>query len=473
MQRIKFFPAFSLVIIFSLLVGCSTGAPVTLPQGTPVPAKETFTPMPSPTLIPSPTATLGPRAETILSAAGELCNSQQLDAENRSLEETALHVPLMTLINMGSNAEGWQYTPFIPYVEAYTADEVRMLVCVRETYKNVGNYDDGSSAMQRLWFVQLVSWPDGKLLASNHFEGSPPPQSKIADSGPGFGLPPQAETEEWLMPAVQLTDHLLYAGFMPSSLVFSPDGNTLLIAGSRPDNLAWDLTNNSVSVAGKDIIPVSSSNATQSYDLSAPDGSPLVIETFSTSTAVQDGFGVITSGMLMSDFGPALENLRIAISPDRKWLAATPQFDIAGPGKHPAAIVWDVQDGTVIHVIETENPFYFEHISFSPDGRHLLITSIPLSQLWDTGTWQMKQEFPNASAAAFSPDGKFLALGFLQGQVDLFNTGGPVIINMETGEQIVLSGYHESSWIVLVFSPDGKRLASCGHGKFVKLWDIP
>jgi len=392
------------------------------------------------------------------------------------MEGTDVQVPLMTLLNTGSNDTEWQYAPFIPYVEAFTADNVRTLVCVWETLKNVGSYDDGSSAMQRLWYVQLVSWPGGKLLAANRFEGGDPPKSKIADSGPGIGAPPQSEVESWLMPAARLDNNLLYAGFTPSRLLFSPDGKTLRISGSQTDKLVWDLINNSVNPpanSGEAAQSIAGLNTAHSYHLSTPDGSPLVIEIYSTSKAVQDGFGRITSGMLVSDFGPAHEYLSVAISPDEKWLVAAPQFDILGLGRHPAAIVWELESGTVIANIETENPSYFEHISFSPDGRNLLLTSIPLSQIWDTATWQLKQEFPNASAAAFSPDGKFLALGFLQGLVDLFSTDGPVLIDLETGEQKVLSGYHESSWTILAFSPDGTRLASSGFGRFVKLWNIP
>jgi WD40 repeat protein len=476
MRRINFFSICSAGAIFFYLAGCSTSTVVGTPTKLMLPATEISTPIPSPTATPLPTPTPGPRAETILKEAGELCNSQKADGPIKTFDEIEIQVPLMTLVNTGSNETEWQYAPFIPYVEAFTADSVKTLVCVWEALKNVGSYDDGSSAMQRLWYVQLVSWPGGELLAADHFEGGDPPISKIADSGPGIGAPPQSDVEAWMMPAARLDDNLLYTSFTPSRLFFSPDGKTLLVSGSQTQKLVWDIENHSANPLVDSVQAtqsVAGLNAARSYNLSAPDGSPLVIEFYSTSKAVQDGFGRITSGMLVSDFGPAYEYLSVAVSPDEKWLAAAPQFDMLGPGRHPAAIVWDIGNGTVIANIESENPFYYEHISFSPDGRNLLLTSIPLSQLWDTTTWQLKQEFPNASAAAFSPDGKFLALGFLQGLVDLFSTNGPVLIDLETGEQKVLNGYHESAWVFLVFSPDGKKLASCGSGRFVKLWDIP
>jgi hypothetical protein len=64
---------------------------------------------------------------------------------------------------------------------------------------------------------------------------------------------------------------------------------------------------------------------------------------------------------------------------------------------------------------------------------------------------------------AFSPDGKILVAGQLDGKISLFDG--------QTGERKQMWDVHRDFVSGSAFSPDGKTLASGSHDKTVKLWD--
>ena len=73
------------------------------------------------------------------------------------------------------------------------------------------------------------------------------------------------------------------------------------------------------------------------------------------------------------------------------------------------------------------------------------------------------ERMQNIQSVAFSPDGKRVAAGNMDGQITIWNT--------ESGQQLFASRGH-SAWVTdLAFSPDSKLLASGSHDRTVKLWD--
>src|SRR5215831_1887321 len=160
---------------------------------------------------------------------------------------------------------------------------------------------------------------------------------------------------------------------------------------------------------------------------------------------------------------PTLPVSALAFSPDGKLLASAGAED-KRPGDFELKL-WDTTSGTVVHeVFEKEHrsggdaapPMPF--LAFSPDGALLVFPGKNRTLcLWDIKAqkekWSLKIGLV-PSAAAFSPDGKFLAIGT--------NTGGhhgtARIIHADTGkpERGLWSWYHGA--LQLTYSADGKQI---------------
>jgi WD40 repeat protein len=167
------------------------------------------------------------------------------------------------------------------------------------------------------------------------------------------------------------------------------------------------------------------------------------------------------------EFGPAVASLgpheatdAVAVSADGQWLAS-------GSSRNRDVKVWHVASGTNAATFHAGRN---HRIDFSPDGRWLLAHG-DVFTLRDTRTWEPAPalSFPGAkpslSAAAFSPDGRVLAVVENQFTVRLFD--------LNTRESIGLLRTLTSGAInMLAFSPDGRYLAAaCAQGR-LRRWDL-
>ena len=154
-------------------------------------------------------------------------------------------------------------------------------------------------------------------------------------------------------------------------------------------------------------------------------------------------------------------NYKLTFSPNGERLAITNTFD---PRENPQ--VWDI---TTLRDITPPNVKAANASAFSPDGTILALKSrknIYLSELETTAGHNSKVIRSNLSGfnpvLTFSPDGTIL--------VESGNTS-IMLWDVETGNRLAFLNGHTEDITTLVFSHDGKTLASGSQDGTVLLWD--
>jgi WD40 repeat protein/serine/threonine protein kinase len=155
----------------------------------------------------------------------------------------------------------------------------------------------------------------------------------------------------------------------------------------------------------------------------------------------------------------------VAVSPDGTRVASAGGID-------PILHVWDARTGDITRTFSDMKMVIFS-VAFSFDGRLAAAGNDAVGpkpyvvKVWDTQTGQNALTFRESQPIfyiAFSPDGRWLALGIKDGAVKLWDT--------RTGQAIGLVGKHHGEVRGLMFRHDGKRLASASRDGTVKIWDV-
>lgn len=193
--------------------------------------------------------------------------------------------------------------------------------------------------------------------------------------------------------------------------------------------------------------------------------------------------------------------------------AAIESFALSKDGKFAATgsedqtvIVWDLSAGKAVQTLKGHTGAVIA-LALSADGKKIATTSADLSvRLWDAGTGKesamlvkadvkkadpkaVKKEDPKKgkkdkkdkkdmkkgpvvkdttpiqrpfTSIAFSPDGKKIAAGNLEGEIKIWDESGKELQDLEG---------HEGVWAV-AFSPDGSKLATGGWDQMIKIWDV-
>jgi hypothetical protein len=117
--------------------------------------------------------------------------------------------------------------------------------------------------------------------------------------------------------------------------------------------------------------------------------------------------------------------------------------------------VWNVDDRALVRTLEGPS----DHVSFSPDGRFVATAGGGIVSLSRPTTGEHVRNISGRSAA-FSPDGKILAIIGEDRHVQLWDpsNGNPI----RTLEEVYAKE--------LVFSPDGERIVTLGPDNSVRIW---
>jgi WD40 repeat protein len=170
--------------------------------------------------------------------------------------------------------------------------------------------------------------------------------------------------------------------------------------------------------------------------------------------------------------------LGVAISPDKKYIAASRGNQIhlyeAASGKHQRTLLDPQLIGPDKKPIKVAHLSIVESLAYSPDGKTLASGAFGEVVLWDADKGTIRQRLTGFAdrvvALDFSHDGKLLATGggapTADGEIKIFDVAsGKLTVEIKSG--------HSDTVFGVSFSPDDKKLATCGADKFVKVFELP
>ncbi len=233
---------------------------------------------------------------------------------------------------------------------------------------------------------------------------------------------------------------------------FSPDGRLLASAEA-----IWDVE------SGETILELKHTGEVGRVDFS-PDGSMLAIAGYPAQVSLVD----VATGeeiRILEKQSGELGYFNVLFSPDGKLIAAG---GVNGGANNGKVVLWDVESGKTVRILEHGDETGEHGIAFSPDGTLLAGGGTsPFVAIWNVASGEIVKKVWLSNGIyglEFSPDGRMLALASCNRVAQL--------INVETGNPI-RSLSHADELLAVAFSPDGTFLATGGYDYKVVIWGIP
>jgi len=252
----------------------------------------------------------------------------------------------------------------------------------------------------------------------------------------------------------------------PRSAAFAPDGRHLITSGSGGVD-RWPIEavlagNYENLLSSREIIGRSDPSYPCEFAIN-PDGEVLAA---SFADNIVDTFHPDSSLDYLRMAGPC-ETWFVAMSPDANWVAAAAKSNSDIP-------VWNGQTAERVADLHSTKPGAL--VTFSPDGRQLVVSESSQFVFYDVGSWQevrrLANEGPCFGRVVFSPDEQILAVG-RQGDVKLYcaQTLDELATLVGPRQEQVSTTYPEGAGDI-AFSPDGQTLAVGTMQGIVQLWDL-